>query len=247
MRKLRLIIYFLLFTIVFCVNAHTQRGFFDFNIGYNKFTQHFDKPILFNTNIDLNVNPLLSLKIEDLKVSEVEMSLLNVSFGYNFHIEKGCYIGFYIGYSQYGGNWVKGINYLSFSPHITCIIPLTKHIFYTPNCFASVGYCMSSIIDIDTIHIGTFTLDITGQQAPKYNFRFAINPFSFDCRLSQMASISFTVLTPMLNVMKFSYKNKDYDQTTKDIVFLYGQLGVKFYVNNKNIVAQSGKGKKRRR
>ena len=236
-----------IFMVLCSVSATAQKGFFDLNASYNKFTTHFSKPIMFGADLNLDGNPMISISPDDFAVSDLDVTMLNISLGYNFHLENGCYLGFYLGYSQFGADQTVKVNYVSFAPHLTYLIPLTKKITYTPNCFISAGYCITSVAENVSLSIGPISLEATGDQPAKYNFKFAINPFSFDYKLSAVASFNLTLLTPMLNVMQYTYDNEDYNQTTKDIVFLYGQVGFKFYLSKKDASQVNTKNKKRRR
>ncbi len=247
MRRFILVICLFAILSTFPLFVKAQKGFFDINIGYNKYNQHFDKELGGQTlDIEDETSGLgLPVLQEDLTLDKP--TLLNVSIGYNFHLENGCYLGLYLGYSQMKGERTANeATLLSFSPHLSYMIKIGKRFVYTPNCYASIGYGTTALGDV-TLSLGGVAQTVNMGNVTKLNFRFGINPFSFDYKVSELASVNLTFLTPQLNVMRYSFENEDYNQTTKDVVFLYGQVGFKLFLNKKDHSMQNTKHKKRRR
>ena len=230
---------------IVCHNANAQKGFFDLNVSYNKFTQYFEKPVgSILTDIDDDVQ---TYNINTPSLDTDSISLLNINLGYNFHLDNGCYLGFYLGYSKMKGFQLGNTaTMFTFSPHITYMIHLNKHFIYTPNCYVSIGYGTTKM-GVVSISVGPLSQPFDLGNIKKINLRFGISPFSFDYKLSEAASVNLALLTPMLNIMKYSYATEDFNQTTKDVVFLYGQVGFKLYLNKKNTDLQNNKNKKHKR
>lgn len=247
MRRFIQLVYLFVVLLLFPMFVKAQKGFFDINIGYNKYNQYFDKELGVQTLDIEGESSGLDLPIDKEDLTLDKPTLLNVSIGYNFHLENGCYLGLYLGYSQMKGERIGNeATLLSFSPRLSYMIKIGKRFIYTPNCYVSIGYGTTSFGEI-TLSEGGVAQTVNMGDVTKLNFRFGINPFSFDYKVSESASINLTFLTPQFNVMRYSFENENYNQTTKDVVFLYGQVGFKLFLNKKDYSIQNTKNKKRRR
>ena len=185
MKKYVFILCLSAFVFLNCNNARAQKGFFDINVSYNKFTQTVNQSTgLLDLNVQIDTTGDLPEMPETPPFVKDHATILNIGAGYNFRLEDKAYLGFYLGYSKITSEVVgNDATFLSFTPKFTYIIDIYKKIKMTPNFYVSVGYGTTSLGKM-TVNVGGLSSTMDMGDITKMNIRLGINPLSFDFFLS---------------------------------------------------------------
>lgn len=191
-----------------CIDA--QNNYIEISLGMSKYSQTY------NSNAGITTSS-----------PKTDISLTNISLGYNYAMTYNWYIGAVVGISQIKGDdlhfgsvvYKPETSLYTFTPKLTYEKALgNSNLYWTPSLYFTFGYGKEDFVAKTDIKY--------------FNYRIGINPLSFDFRITYSLAVNFTLMTPYYNILSASLSDEDsnYDiSADNSFIYLGGQFGIKLF------------------